>query len=248
MCARLHDFRYNDGLYEPINPRVVMADRFEDTIKKVVAFFFYKKQGGSVPSFSALLNRWERLWFPKGTTAYDIATEQHEIAYKNLASYSTEAQAALMNFHDQFANDDGEPFLIDDKFIVPLNNSIKLEGTFDLVLRYRQSKNFLIFKWFAGGKKPGMSTFEVDFSVLKHAFDYKTQTIQGYDKIYGLYDLASSSPGFIPSTVDTEDVNALKYWANAILDEDVYPSRRGLISYCKTCPFDKECQEWKGWA
>lgn len=247
-CARLYDFRHNDKLYEPINPRVLMADRFEDTLKKVAAFFFYKKQGGNIPSYSALLNRWERLWFPKGTTAYDLATEQHETLYKNLASYTTEASAALMSFHENFSKDDGEPFLIDDKFIVPLTSSVKLEGTFDLVLRYRKDKVFYVFKWFARGKKPSMSTFEVDFAILKHSFDFKTTALEGYDKIYGLYDLSSSKPGFIASTVRQEDINALKFWAQEIINDETFPSRRDLTFYCRSCPFyDKECREWNGW-
>jgi len=246
-CARLYDYRYNDKLYESVGIREMAVDRFEDTMKRVVTFFFYKKQGGNVPSYSALLNRWERLWFPKGTDALDIATEQHSSLYKNNASYTTEASSALLNFYERFAEDEGEPFMVDEKFIVPLNDDIKLSGSFDLVLRYRSQSTFVIFKWFARGKRPAMSHFNTDFAIAKHAFEYKTQAKFSYRKLYGLYDLASVKPGFTLVNVTEEDINALNFWANAIREDEVYPSRRGLTPYCNVCPFDAECKAWNGW-
>lgn len=246
-CARLFDYRHNDKLYESINKRELAVDRFEETMKRVVTFFFYKKQGGNVPSYSALLNRWERLWFPKGTDAFDIATEQHSGLYKNNASYTTEASSALLAFYEKFAEDDGEPYLVDDNFIVPFTDKIKLEGSFDLVLRYRPQRTFVVMKWSARGKKPALSNLNVDFSILKHAFNYKTTSITGYNKIYGLYDLTSSKPGFEIVKVTKEDLDALTFWASSIVEEKVFPSRRGLTPYCKVCPFDRECKDWKGW-
>lgn len=246
-CPRLFDYRHQEHLYEPVDMRQAAVDRFEDTMKHVVTFFFYKKQGGNVPSYSALLNRWERLWFPKGTSAEDIMSEQHSGFYKNNASYTTEASAALLNFYETFSEDEGEPFLIDEKFVVPFTKEIKLEGSFDLVLRYRPKKTFIMFKWSARGKKPAISNLEIDFSVLKYAFDYKTESMDNYTKLYGLYDLTSSNPGFEQVLSTKADQSALKFWANSIIEDKVYPPRRGLTPYCKSCPFDKHCTDWNGW-
>src|SRR3954469_24970284 len=99
-CARLYDYRHNDQLYEITPKRELLADRFENTLKRVLSFFFYKRQGGITPSYSALLSRWERLWFPKDMSSYDLVIEQHESAYGNMASYSNEAAAALLQFYD----------------------------------------------------------------------------------------------------------------------------------------------------
>lgn len=243
-CARLYDFRHNDKLYESINKREMAVDRFEETMKRVVTFFFYKKQGGNVPSYSALLNRWERLWFPKGTDAVDIATEQHSSLYKNNASYTTDASASLLGFYEKFAHDDGEPYLVDDNFVVPFTHDIKLQGSFDLVLRYRPQKTFVVFKWSARGKRPAISNLNVDFTILKHAFNYKTSGIENYRKVYGLYDLTSTKPGFTMINSTPEDLNALTFWTKSILEDKVFPSRRGLIPHCKVCPFDAECSKW----
>lgn len=244
-CARLFDYRYQTDIHEPVNRRVELVDRFETTLKKVAAFFFYKKQGGTIPSYAALLNRWERLWFPKGMTPQDILVEQHDSVYKNLASFTTDAATALMHFHDRFAADEGEPFLVDEHFSVPLDKDIKIEGSIDLALRYRKQNAFVVMKWVARGKKPSMSTYEMDFAITKHAFEYKTKHMTGYKTTYGVYDLASSSPGLIPADIRDEDINTLKYWSREIMSDDIYPSRRGLTSYCKSCPFDRPCSEWK---
>jgi CRISPR/Cas system-associated exonuclease Cas4 (RecB family) len=63
----------------------------------------------------------------------------------------------------------------------------------------------------------------------------------------GYYDLISPSPKFIEYEVTQEDVDALKYWCNSLYEEKVFPSRRGAITYCKTCPFDKPCSKWVNW-
>jgi len=247
-CERLYDYRHLQKEYEPIYGRDLLAMRFENTLKKVVTFFFYKKQAGSVPSYSALLNRWEKLWFNKDTTAYDIAVEQHESFYKNQASYSTDAAAALLNFYEDFTNDPSIPLLIGESFTVPLRRNIHLTGEFDLVLRTKDQ--YRVIKWSSKVKRPSPGSMILDFAALKVAFDYrnegKTLNVQ-----YGLYDLASTHPGFNIADVNPEDIAALNYWANEAWTEvhgrKVFASRRGLIQYCKGCPFDKPCSTWKAW-
>lgn len=244
-CARLYDYRYNDQLYEPIHQRALMAERFENILKKVVAFYFYKKQGGSVPSYSALLNRWERLWFPKEMTAYDLAVEQQETVSGNLATYSNDAATALLKFYEDFTDDPSQPLLIDEAFTVPVRREIRLQGRFDLVLRFKD--HYKIIKWSASSRRPSLGTLNIDFATLKYAFDYRN-IAKDLNITYGLYDLASSKPGFVKVEVEKEDVDGLKFWTGEIFDEKVYPSRRDLTQYCKVCPhYEKPCAQWKAW-
>jgi hypothetical protein len=97
-CALLYNYRHQEKLAETIPSRELFSLKFENTIKSVINFFFYKKQAGVTPSYSSLLNRWEKLWFPKDTTAYDLIHEQHESFYGNTSSLTSKAAAALLDF------------------------------------------------------------------------------------------------------------------------------------------------------
>jgi hypothetical protein len=244
ICARLYDYRHNEKMYERIERRDLMAQRFENTLKKIVSFFFYKKQGGTIPSYSALLNRWERLWFPKDMTGYDLTIEKLEPNHHNLASYGKEAAIALMKFYEDFAEDPGLPFLIDEKFEVPITRDIRINGYFDLVLRYKDSHRVLL--WSAKMRRPSISSVMVDFTIMKMAYEYRNQG-KSVPTEYGMYDLTSAKPGFVPIEAKKEDENALKYWAVEAFNTEIFAPRRGLTYYCKTCPFDSPCSEWQEW-
>lgn len=243
VCGRLYDYRYNSELNQFVSKRDLLAQRYDNTLKKIVSFFFYKKQGGYIPSYSALLSRWERAWFPKDMTTYDLALEQHESAFGNLASYSNDATSVLLGFYENFADDEGEPFLIDEPYTVQIDDHIRLEGSFDLVLRYRKHNLFRVIKWSTKKRKPTTASLITDFSSIKYAFDFKSRDKE-ISKSFGLYDLASPKPGFYSVDVTSDDVNALLYWAREIDKEKIFPSRRGLTAYCKVCPYDSPCSNF----
>ena len=90
-CELLYDFRSKNEIVEYIHPRFQRQLDFESTIKKIASFFFYKKQALAEPSYQALLNRWQKLWFNSDTTALDLATARHEIMWDNEASYTNQA-------------------------------------------------------------------------------------------------------------------------------------------------------------
>jgi CRISPR/Cas system-associated exonuclease Cas4 (RecB family) len=243
VCELFYDYRYNKQEHELILGREMLAERFENTLKRVASFFFYKKQGQSTPSYNALLNRWEKLWFPKDADAYDLATEQHETNFNNNTSYTTAAAAALMQFHEDFANDPADPILIDEKFLVPISNSVRLEGKIDLLLRYKDT--FKVVKWSGRQKRPNDSVLTLDFAAQKMAFEYRNERRKRVS--YYLYDLGSTRPGFVPMSPKVKDVNALVFWAKDIEQNDLFVPRRGYTPYCRSCPFDRQCSEWNEW-
>jgi hypothetical protein len=245
-CARLYDFRHIENLYEPIGNRELMAERFENTLKRVLSFFFYKKMGGIVPSYAALLSRWERLWFPKDMSSYDIAVEQHESAYGNLASYSNEAAAVLLKFYEDFEKDTYDPILVDEAFTVPVTDEIRLEGAFDLCTRNAKTAKYKLIKWSAKHRKPSTAVMLLDFAAYKYAFEYRNEKARNVE--YYTYDLISAKGGFTKIDVNEDDIRALQFWSNEIEQDVIFPSRRDLTYYCKSCPFyDKECAVWSGW-
>lgn len=242
VCELFYECRHERNEPEQVEAHHILSDRFENTLKKVASFFFYKKQSGNVPSYNALLNRWEKLWFPKDMTAYDMAIERHEIRYNNMASYSNIAAASLEVFHDRFAEDNSIPIMIDEEFVVPFGGNIRLNGGFDLILKDKDE--YRIIKWHGRPKKP-KSTL-LDFAALKYAFEYKSNKKK--KATYHLYNLATAkNPWLKIEQPLPDDVRALKYWADEIDDCDVFVPRRGFTAYCKSCPFDTTCLEWNGW-
>lgn len=244
VCSFYFNQKYmlktSDGGYA----REQLAEKFESTLRKVVSFFFYKRQGGIVPSYNALLNRWEKLWFPKNITAYDISIERHESAHGNLASYSNTAAAALLQFYEDFIDYPGDPVMIDEKFLVPLNKELRLEGTFDLMLRKKH--NFQIIRWSTKTKRPASDSFNYDFAAQRIAYEYRNHN--KWHPEYLLYDLGSTHPGGVPMDPTKEDVNTLLYWANEAyhaVNKEKYVPRRGFTTYCRGCEFDKPCRSFE---
>lgn len=241
LCERLYDYRHNEKLPETIGSRVLISQKFENTLKNIVHFFFYKKQAGIVPSYASLLNRWEKLWFPKETTAYDIIHEQHESLYGNNVSLTTKAASALLSLVDNFSDSSIIPIGIDDDFIVPVVGNVYMEDKFDLI--YSHNRKTYVVRWAFNHKMKNDFMHVAEMAGLYKAFVHKYGSRISSAE-FGYYDLISPNPSFIQYEIDQEDIDALVYWCSSLESEKVFPSRRGLTTYCKQCPFDKQCSKW----
>lgn len=244
ICERLYDFRHNQDLPETIGGRTIMTQRFENTMKNVVQFFFYKKQSGIIASYSSLLNRWQKLWYPKDTTAYDIMHEQHESFYGNNASLTTKAASALLNLVENFSDSEIIPIGIDAPFMIPMSKTAFIEDSFDLI--YSLNKKTYVVKWVFNYKLKNEFMHVADFAIMYKGFEhcYGSKVL---NTKFGYYDLINSKPEFVEYQVNHEDLDALKYWTMSIENEQIFPSRRGVTTYCKQCPYDKPCAKWDKW-
>ena len=236
VCSLFYDYRFNQKIHEPVNNRVIMADRFHETLSRVAAFFFYKKQSGITPSYNAIVNRWERLWFPKDMDAYDLALEQHTVSHGNLAHYSNIAVMGLKKLYEDFESMDIQPMLIDEDFSVPVGPEVILDGKFDLV--YRDNGVYNVVKWSTKKKKPNPESMQMEFASLKLAYDHRKPP--GQNVKYHIYDLGSDNPGNTPVNMMGNDSGLIKFWSEQIREQEYVP-RRGYTAYCKGCPFDEEC-------
>lgn len=249
-CALLYSYRHKEDskITEYVDIRDRRAQKFDETIKRVAAFFFYKKQSYAEPSFQALLNRWERLWFHNGITPAEIATMKNEVIWGSDTSYTTQAAAALRVFWEEFANKPEEQVvLVDEKFCVPLTKEIALEGTFDVILREKLENNtykYKVFKWTTTSVKRTMSHWVFDMACIDYAFKYRNNN-RPMDISYYIWNFGGATIGARQVELENEDLNLLKYWANDVKNTKVFAPRRGLTSYCKSCPFDKSCSKWK---
>lgn len=239
-CALLHKYRHLDDQPEAISARELLGRRYHETMKLVTSFFFYKKQSGQVPSYSALLNRWERLWFPKGMETWDLLVESQQTMHGNLASFTTSAAAGLLKLYEEFSEDDDDPIMINEKFSVPIEKNVKLEGEFDLVLRNSKTKHFRVVQWTGKG---ATKITPIDWAALKYAFDYRNEG-KFAEATYHSYAFNGLSSPWNLIAVEDEDITALKYWVSDYDSTDHFVPRRGLTYYCKKCPFDTPCSKF----
>jgi hypothetical protein len=246
-CARFYDYRHRQLEYEPLTAQKLMSERFHNTLVRVVSFFFYKKQSGVTPSYNALLNRWERLWFPKDYDPEDLFREQTNPVHGNIASYSNIAALGLMKLYEDFGDVDIIPMLINEKYIVPKGEtadvSVRFQGVIDLAIR--REHGYEVYTWSTEKRRPSQNSLAMELAATKMAFDYRSP--RRLPTSYKVYDLGSSSPGHFDVDINDLPSDALEFWIKEIVSEQVFPSRRGLSSYCRGCPFDALCASWKGW-
>lgn len=243
-CALLYDYRHNDQLPETIGSRDILTLRFENTIKEIIYYFFYKKQGGYTPSYASLLNRWEKIWFADDISSYDIMTEQHESAYGNTASLTTKAASALLAFYENFSDQSYIPIAINEDYIVPITKNVKLKDKFDVIL-YKDNK-FYIIKIMFNYKNSHQHMYQIDFAAMSSAYAIKHE-LKLRQANFGYIDLLQPKVIFTPFEITKEDIESLKFWADELASAEVFVPRRGLTWYCKKCPFDKPCSKWSGW-
>jgi hypothetical protein len=186
-CERLYDFRHIQKLPETVGSRKLYGQKFENTIKSIVHYFFYKKQAGITPSYASLLNRWEKLWFPKDTTAYDVIHEQHESLYGNMSSLTSKAAGILLDLIENFGDKDIIPMAIDQEYIAPVTSGIGVKDYFDLIYKDKTGKIYVI-KWVFNIKLKYEHTYMVDFSLMNIGFFNKFgKELENKKKIYLKY-------------------------------------------------------------
>jgi hypothetical protein len=239
-CGLLYEYRHNQGLAETIPGRQIITDRFEETLINVINFFFYKKQSGSSASYSALQNRWQKLWFPKSMSAQDVINEKHETAYGNTASLTSKATSALMNFHEYFSNPEIIPVGISEEYSFPIGK-ILVEGVFDLI--YALGDRIYVIKWMFNAKDSNSHLHNTDFACMYYAYKNKNATVSSSVK-FGYYDIMDHNPSVKTQNLNNDDVESIKFWVEELSDKKNFFPRRGLTFYCKRCPFDTPCSKW----
>lgn len=244
-CALLYDYRHSQKMPESISARDILSIRFENTLKEIIFYFFYKKQGGYTPSYSSLLNRWEKIWFSEDVSSYDIITEQHESAYGNSASLTTKAASALLSFYENFSDETYIPIAINEEYVVPITAKVKMKDKFDVIL-FKDNKYYII-KIMFNYKNSHQYMYQVDFASMYNCFEVKHGD-RISKAVFGYIDLLSSKISFIDFKITKEDLDSLRFWADELEQEKNFVPRRGLTWYCKRCPFDKPCSKWSKWS
>lgn len=244
ICERLYGYRHVEEYPEKIYSREIYTLRFESTIKNILYYFWYKKQAGTTPSYSSIINRWEKLWFPKNTDAYDIINDQHESLYGNVASLTTKAAGILLRFYEEYSDTNIIPIAISEDYIAKINREIRIEDKFDLI--YMLDNDIYVVKFLFSYKNSNTYMYQVDFSSMYAGF--KTRHPDRVDAAkFGYVDLMSDNIKFNEYNISYEDKESLDYWCDSIYSKEVLVPRRGLTPYCKKCPFDEPCSKWNGW-
>lgn len=223
---------------------------FRDTLISVVNFFFFKKLQWQEPSYKVLENKWEKKWV-KDLSVEDVvtATTSATNAYVTDAYYTTKATAALREFHRYFADRPNlEVVLIDEPFKVALTKEVALNGTLDLVLREKRPDGkfkYHIYTWSVNMANKSSDYWATHFTSLDYAFRYRNKFDPSLDVSYYLWDFTDPTPGVRKFLIEVKDHALLKRWAKDLAQNDQYYPIRGLSSYCRKCPYDKQCRAWQ---
>lgn len=242
-CALLFDYRYNQKLPETILSRNVVTERFENTLKNVINFFLYKRQSGQTPSYAAVLNRWEKLWFPKDTSAQDIINDKHESAYGNMASLTSKAAGVLLAFYNYFSDPELVPIGISEDYNLPIGK-VLITDSFDII--YIKNGYTNVVKWVFNYKDSHEHLYNVDFVSMQYAYT-KNRDSKNKNVRYGYFDIMSANPKVEYVDFVQEDVDSLNFWVDELSSCSNFVPRRGLTYYCKRCPFDTPCSKWSNW-
>jgi hypothetical protein len=243
VCERYYDFKFNDEIPEKYSSQDILEQRFENTLKKIIQFFWYKKQSGITPSYASLLNKWEKLWIPKGVDSYDISTMQNSVSKSNSINLTTKAAASLLAFHEEYSSSEYIPFSIDEEYFLT-NNQVMITGVFDLIL-YKNGKTYVI-KFVADYKKSKRHTIQFEFAAMRKAFSvrYRENEVK---PVFCYMDITSEDMLINEFEIHQYDFDELDYWCDRLSSTEVFVPKRGLIPLCKKCPFDKQCSEWSSW-
>jgi len=242
ICERLFDYRHIQKMSEKMYSREINSDKFEKTIKNIICFFMFKKQSGSLPSYAAILNRWEKMWFPKDTNSYDIITEQHETVYGNMSSLTTKAANSLLLFYSHYSKVDFIPISISEEYYISTKKGISIKDSFDVIVYF--NKTFYVIKILFNYKNSKKDIYKTDFACLKKGFESRHPDKSHLTK-YGFIDMMSQNIGFQEYLLSQDDIMVFDDWCDKIDATEIFMNKRGLIPYCKKCPFDDPCSKWK---
>jgi len=245
-CEKFYDYRHIEERLEPITHREILLSRFEFEMKKILSFFFYKKQGGNTPSYNALLNRWQRSWFDGDTTAYDLAVAQQEPHVVNETNLTTRAANVLRHFYNDFSEVSAQPVLIDEAVGISVSDDVRLLGSYDVALRNPKNDDLLILKWVTRqkGAWSGSIDYAMDFALIDYLFREKSSLATRCTPKYAIYELGNTSNKMKFFEVEPRHTDALLFWAERIGNTEIFPPIRGMSVACKSCPFDKPCSKF----
>lgn len=245
-CSLYYHFKTTEPVTK-IGINELNQERFSNSMKKVISYFFYKRQGEATPSYNSLLKRWEKIWFPDKMDSYDLIHEQHNIVGKNTATYSNTAAGLLLRFFNDFAKKDkGIPINIDQEHLIPLIDGVRLSGNTDLILKYG-ADSYRIIKWESAIKKKIKTFYRYDFATMKLAHMHSTGRADSSEVSYELYGVGSDSDfGPVNHSPTKRDIDWLFYWAHKIKEQEIRVPSKGFTTYCSGCQWDRKCDAWNG--
>jgi hypothetical protein len=243
-CELLYRYRNIDKVIEPIYSRQMAIQRFQVEMKKMFTFFFYKKQGGSIPSYAALVNRWQRNWFGDTVTASDVTSGTTEPNRTSDSALATRAATILMNFHNDFGSSLAQPLILSEVLDYSYSDKIKLSSDIDLALRVPGSNKVLIIKWTFTETVKGAKDYGSEFAMADYILRNKSTLAKDHTFVYATYEVKTSANQLKPFDLEQKHHNSLQFWVNKIGQTEIFAPRRGLSTACKKCNFDEACAKF----
>ena len=242
-CPRFYDFAYGKKGVSKLTKRQQLSLEFMDTIKRVANYYFYKKQSYNDPTLKSLYNRWQKDWFGE-TTAVDIAKAQNSVQQRSRTAFSTRAVEVIKNLYEDFEDVKADQiFWLNESYVVPiLDKRTVVEGNIDLVIRNKEKATYSVFKW--AHSNESIQHWQNALVASDYAFKYRYNDM-GMDVRHYLWNFYGSKIGRQRVEIEQKDFDLFTYHAQALVNDEVYASRLGFSTYCKSCPYTNKCIKWQ---
>lgn len=236
LCRFLYKRKHVDNLQEKKNlaEREQLGVDFDAALDKTIKWFYFETMSGKIPSFRAMMWKWEKLWF-KNVSASEIMTASDHPG-KNRNYYNTEANKVLSRFYNTHKNP-GEVYMINEHYSVPLTEDTKAVGTIDLVIV--QNRQVIIKHVATKGQRAYAKGTENGYKVILDSVAFRHRSGGTEHKV----SIDYLKEGKVVDAVVTEqDILTTKMLATEIATctaDKFYPSPG--CYFCNQCRFKKDC-------
>ena len=243
-CARYYDFKNGeDAISLKLGKRQELSEDFMRTVKKTANYYFYKKQAFNDPTLKSLYNRWQKDWFGD-TTAAEIAQMQNSIQQRSKTAFSTRAVEVITLLFEEFKDVSGsQVFWLNESYSVPfVDKKAVLTGQVDLVLRQKEKNRYHIFKWAHSNEKS--INWLYDLVSADYALRYRIQDPNATTRHY-VWNFYGNKLGRVQVELEQKDFDLMAHYAEQLVNDELYVPRYGYSTYCKSCPYEKQCINWQ---
>jgi hypothetical protein len=110
-------------------------------------------------------------------------------------------------------------------------------------LIYYYNKKIYVVKWVFNIKFKKQYLYSTDFAVMNMSYFSKYGNKIDITE-FGYYDLLNPKSNFTKFESKKEDLETVDAWCSTLFEDKLFLPRRGMISYCTSCPHDAVCSKW----
>lgn len=236
----LYNFKQCPLRYQLVNVHNLTKELSEtegirETVRTVVGYYFYNKQGGKEPSMENLKEKFGALWFGE-MGLHDIKFDGNPRKRETFLN----AVGMLNYFHRKEKYDKSEIVAVNMEFRVPFGDGFFVTGALPVVKRTKEGLELVIYK--TGRQKYDEFWQKTDMEITLMAMAFESIFGQKADQIV-VHNLNTAQTYYLSRK--KKDYKRLYKSVNMVkksIEEGWFYPRESFS--CDKCPVKKYCMEW----